>query len=260
MIKTILKTALITFLSIVLVLGATFGGLVLFAPKFVAEKSENLGLNNLAIAMYERDYKKNTSVKTLYTLVDKGATFGYDNVVVKYGAKLFENENYFEYISAIDEANFDENEKVLVNLKLSNADNRLKTKYVKSLAKTDFDSAFDYARLDLKESDMTKEYINFIMAGLVNSITSDNSSKFNESIDGVATSSLIKTKFDELHTVYEGYKASSSNYQNAVRSSKCIDMIQFMLYLEDKTECGYNETELKATLQTLFSEYKTYIA
>lgn len=259
MTKTIFKTALITLFSIIFVLALALGGLVLFAPRFVAEKSESLGLENLAVKMYERNYKQDKTIQNLYLLTSKSATYNLDEYVVKYAKELFENQDYQTFIQSIDEANYDENATVLANLKMSNTNNRLKTKYVKSLAKSNFDEAFLYALQDFQVENVLGQNVCFAFIGLANFITDDNAQKFNEQYLDTTASSLISQKFEQIYSLYNTEKATSNNYVNAVRSSKCLDMIQFMLLIEEKTNCEYDTVSLQSMRQTLLAEYKNYI-
>ncbi len=260
MTKTIIKTALVTLIAIIVALGLMLGGFVLFNPKGLAEKCENLGLNRFSLMMYERNYAKNKDISSLYLMVDKSIVLDNDNLVIKYYPKLEEETRYAEYIEAVNTANYDESAKVLVNVSLSNADNRLKTAYVKALAASDYDTAFSYAYADLKVTEAVGYNINFCFIGLVNYIDETNATKFTEEIDGGTAVGYIASLYNALSSRYEAEKPTSTAYQKAVLSNKLIDIMQFMLLIQSKTDCGYNSEEINNNLQTLFSEYRTYIA
>ncbi len=260
--KVILKTALVTFLCILIVFGGAVSGFVLFAPKTVAQSCENLGLNNLSLQMYQRSYEKEKDVQTLHTLVSKSISFKNGSSVIKYYPKLESHKDYNQYIAALDKANFDKDAKVLVNLKLSNEDNRLKTRYVAYLSDKDFAKSFDYAVADIYDIDTQELYTNFCIIGLVNNIDADNISLFttSENSYGKALCEKIKELKEALATRYAAM-TDASIYDKAVTSSILVDILQFMLYLESKSAAtSYDKVALTNELQAIFADYQNYIS
>lgn len=260
--KLIVKTALITFLIIVVLIGAVGGMFIWLAPESVATSCESLGFETLSMQMYEKAYKKDKTINNLHRVVDKAILFGSDKTLLKYYPILEAHKNYDRFIEALDNANYDENAKVIVNLKLSNEDNRLKTRYVAALAESDFSKAFDYAKAEIYNADLAGEKINFCIIGLAQHITDSNVSNFTDvakGIDDISVCDIIADHYISLKSRYE--IMSGTNYQKAVVSGKLVDMIQFMLLIESKTtDSGYDKTALTNDLEAIFAEYKEYIS
>lgn len=258
--KTILKTALLTLSCIVVLLSLVLGGYVLLAPKALAEGAENLGLYSFSINMYEQNYKKNKNIESLYLLVDKAILFDAKEKIIDYYPTLQSHSKYNQYIEALDIVNYDANRSVLTNLAMSNCDNRLKSRYVKALASKDFETAFLYAKSDLLAIDTDSAKINFIYTGLATYIDNSNASMFVNDYDGVVVSTKIKEVYEAIYSRYQLEKTTNTKYQNAVISNKLVDIMQFMIHINKKITCGYNESTLQNQLQIVHGEYLSYIA
>jgi hypothetical protein len=180
--------------------------------------------------------------------------------LLKYYPQLEKHEDYSKFIEALDNANYNENVETIINVKLSNEDNRLKTRYVSALAKKDFDIAFEYAVNDLKNIDLEGFKINFVITGLAKYINETNVEKFvslNEEL-GYSVCQKILYVYNDLKVKYES--GVDTDYKGAIISGKLIDMLQFMLLIEGKTQnSGYDKTALTNDLAIFFAEYKQYI-
>ena len=252
---------MITFLVIIVLIGAVGGMFIWLAPGMVAKSCESLGFDSLSLKMYERVYIKDKTVNNLHKVVDKAILFGNNETLIKYYPELESHADYTKFIAALDEANYDENVKVIVNLKLSNEDNRLKTRYVAALAKGDFDKAFDYAAADLYNTDISGYTINFCITGLAKYINETNAEYFvdvEKGKQGTTICQKISQLYTDLKVRYDA--ETTTDYNAAVMSGKLIDMIQFMLLIEGKTQnSGYDKTALTNDLAEIFAEYKQYI-
>ncbi len=260
--KTVLKTILFTICGLIVVFALTFLSFVSFSPKTVANIAEDMGYYDYSVAMYAKHYKKNKNINNLYLLVNKAIIYNQGKVVVEYAPKLFEHAKYAELIETLDRENYSEEDSVLTNLKLSNSDNRLKSRFVKYLAKDAFEEAFDFSFDDFAESNVDKD-INFTFVGLASYINSDNAELFvadAKQHGGKTASIMIYDKYQELKAIYQNDKASNSFYINATLSSKLVDMLQFMILLDSKTTGEtYDNDALQADINTIFAEYQEYI-
>ena len=178
--KIIAKTALITFLAIIVLIGAVGGMFIWLAPETVAKSCESLGFDSLSLKMYERTYKKDKTINNLHRVVDKSILFGGDETLLKYYPEFESHKDYEKFIQALDEANYDENAKVIVNLKLSNEGNRLKTRYVSALAKDDFEKAFTYAANDLFGINVLEDDFHYCIVGLAKYLNRANAELFGD--------------------------------------------------------------------------------
>ena len=258
--KIILKTAAITMVVIIVLLAIASGLLIWLAPDFVATSAEKLGFEGVSLSMYERSYKQDKTINSLYTLVNKSIQFKDDDMLIKYYEKLEEHKDYTKFIKALDEANFDAKQSVLTNIKLSNEDNRLKTRYVKALAKKDFTKALNFAAQDMLNFDANADKLNFCVIGLVDKINKDNISKFTENNE-ILTESVcqkIESMYNALKDRYEN--VAESTYNKALCSAKLVDMLQFMILLKDQDESvDYDKTALTNDLAIIFAQYQNYI-
>ncbi|MBR2336784.1 MAG: hypothetical protein IKA61_02440 [Clostridia bacterium] len=87
---TIMKTALITALSLVCILFLGVFSTYLFAPKLSAELSYNLGMKGLSSSCYERVYKKTGELDDLIVVIDSAVYAEKTETVEKYGLILFD--------------------------------------------------------------------------------------------------------------------------------------------------------------------------
>ncbi len=264
--KVILKTALITLAVIIGVFGIVCLFIGLFSPITFAKLFEDTGSLGTSYYFYEKAYSKSTDINHTYTLVDKAIQFKLDKKVVKYYEQLSSHEQYQEFVEFKNEHNYSNQNNILTNVMMSNEDNRLKTRYVSSLATIDLDKAFKYAIQDLNDIDVNEQNINFVISGLYKYITEDNSKYFDSndySVDGVLVADKIKDTFDQLNTVYQAKKSTASKYQLAQYSNKLVDMCQTMILISDIVDhsvitTDYNIDNLKDTLAVLVEEFQSY--
>ena len=143
--KVALKVALITLLSIVALGAAVYGTFTLFAPHILGSLCESLGAGENGLYFYEKEYNRNKTTANLYTILNKSIIHSDSERIVKYFELFYADENYDENIEIINQTNYDTAGAVLQNISLSNADNRLKTRYVSALCKIgQFEKAFKW--------------------------------------------------------------------------------------------------------------------
>ena len=266
--KLIIKTALITLGIIVGLLGIVCLIIGVFFPIKFATLFESTGSYSASYYFYEQAYGKSTDINKTYTLLDKAIQFKLDSKVVKYYEKLSAYDRYDEFIDFVNKNNYDQDSKVLVNVMMSNEDNRLKTRYVSSLANRDLDKAFKFAVQDLYKTSIVDGQlnVNFVIAGLYEHINADTIKYFQNSEyskNSTLVADQIKNNFDALYTLYQGKKTDSSNYVLALYSGKLVDMCQTMIlvdkFLDDSLiNTSYDADYLTQTLTTIVAEYQTY--
>ena len=94
--KIIIKTAIITVLSLVV---ASIIGVVCafsFAPRFSGNCCFELGLKDMATKCYERAYLNSGTYEDLVELVDSAIYAEYDEMIAKYGEEMVERKVEFK--------------------------------------------------------------------------------------------------------------------------------------------------------------------
>ena len=242
-----------------------------FFPINFAKLFESTGSTRASFYFYEKAYHKSTDINNIYTLVNKAIDFKIDKKVVQYYEKLSSHDRYGEFIDFINEHNYSQDSSVLVNSMLTNEDNRLKTRYVTSLANIDLDKAFKYAIDDLFATSITSDNnpnINFVLAGLYEYINADNIKYFEATAyakDNTLVADKIMQTYLDLSQEYERIKAElpNANYLLAVYSGKLVDMCQTMILIDKyvdhtKLSTTYNTDDLKTALTSLVNQHKNF--
>lgn len=246
--KLVLKVSALTIVAILILLAIVYGCFSLFAPHLLGSLFERVGANNASLYFYEKEYNKNQNTTNLYRVLNKAIIFENNDKVIEYFEKFYNLENYEQNIETINEANYNANGSVLENVSLSNADNRLKTRYVKSLCVASrFDDAFEFAKNDLTNFDDTN--INFVFSGLADFINDENGEMFDKEKIGTKTvAESIYNFYGQVKTLYENSKtANKSKYTLAVLANKLLGMTDFMEQIKDyTTNTNYSDANMEA--------------
>ena len=266
--KLILKTALITLSAIIGILAIICLILGIWFPLTFAKFFENTGSNNASFYFYEKTYSKTNDINDTYFLLNKAIEFKIDKKVVYYYENLSKYSRYDEFIKFINKNNFSQENSVAINSILTNEDNRLKTRYVSSLAKIDLDKAYNFAIDDLFNTQVIEGNINlnFVISGLYKYIDENNIKYFEQqeyAKQGILVADKIMDYYNQINDVYQNGKESFSKYYLAVYSNKLIDICQTMILLEkylnkSKIQSIYDINILQQTLNTLVGENKEY--
>ncbi len=91
----VVKTVVITLVSIVGFVAITFGALCVFTPKTVANVFENLGSKTASVFFYELNYNRTNDINDLIEIIDK--TFEDTVTQEKYLNKLITREDFSDY-------------------------------------------------------------------------------------------------------------------------------------------------------------------
>ena len=104
--KTIIKTAILTTLSLVMALFVGIFSTFMFAPKLSARICHDLGMKDLSTSCYERVYKKTGELEDLIEVIDSAVYAENKESVIEYGTILFDTygdtNRFFEYCNACD--------------------------------------------------------------------------------------------------------------------------------------------------------------
>ncbi|MBQ7373368.1 MAG: hypothetical protein IJW64_02245 [Clostridia bacterium] len=94
--KVIIKTAIITFLSLVVAFILGVIGIYAFAPRLAGGYCYELGLKNMATECYERVYSKTGEFDDLVELVNSAIYAENDGVTSVYGEEMIERKSDFK--------------------------------------------------------------------------------------------------------------------------------------------------------------------
>ncbi len=100
--KLILKTALITFASAILILVIVFGSLSIWAPSIMCEFTASIGLKGLSGGFAYSAYEATGEIDYL-AYACTVASDGKEAITVERYEKLFEEEGFLQYCAAQDE-------------------------------------------------------------------------------------------------------------------------------------------------------------
>ena len=243
--KLVLKVSVLTVCGILVLLAIVYGSFSLFAPHMLGASFEKIGANNASLYFYEKEYNKNPTTTNLYRVLNKAIIFKNSPKTVEYFEKFYELEDYEQNIDIINKANFVENGSVLENLSLSNADNRLKVRYVSALCDGgEFEKAFAFAKNDLTDDYFDDKNINFVFAGLSSFVNAENGTMFDSEKIGLKTvSESIFAYYTQVKNIYELSKTSGKdNFTLASLSNKLLIITDFMGEIKQHTQNeNYND-------------------
>lgn len=107
--KLILKTALITLLSLFATLLIGVFSITLFAPSFAGDCYFEIGLKDVAVSCYERAYLNSGSYDDLVELVDSASFSENDALTASYGKTMIERKLEFADFCAKSDENTQSN-------------------------------------------------------------------------------------------------------------------------------------------------------
>ena len=95
--KLVIKTALITVVSIIGAVIIAFGAFAMFAPKSVASFFDGVGGYSASVFFYERQYEKTGDFSDLVVLVDKIDDYTDPDTAKKYLKIFIEHQEFENY-------------------------------------------------------------------------------------------------------------------------------------------------------------------
>ncbi len=144
--KTILTTAVATFVALVLLFGGSFFMLAMFMPRAVADFTYNLGLKEISLHYYEKAYLHSTQTDDLYNALSVAIMVNNHDKVVTFYEELEASEDYYELMNELDEETNNASLSIIAKSALLNEDNYLKNRYVFALLQTNqTPKAMDYS-------------------------------------------------------------------------------------------------------------------
>ncbi len=100
--KLVIKTIVITVLTLVLMCLAVFGILTAFSPKTVGNFFDGVGSYSVAVSFYEREYLKTGDIYDLAFLLNKLDEEKSPDKTQKYSAKMVKNSKFSNYCEKED--------------------------------------------------------------------------------------------------------------------------------------------------------------
>ena len=166
--KIILKTAITTIISLLILAIISLSLFTYFSPVTLARVASSLGLDNTSIFYYELAYDKSEDINDLYNLLNKTIAVSNEEKIINNFELLYNNgsQNYYNFIAYINQFNLNSTTNNNLKLYLTNEDARLKSRYVTALTRQNFNSvAINFALADLNNENITSinSPINFII-------------------------------------------------------------------------------------------------
>lgn len=96
--KTVIKTALITLISLVALFVLTFFSLFFFFPKALEPLASDFGLDRLALTLSVREYEKTGGLDDLSRVLARAGRVGDDGVVVAYTPKMTDDADFLTHV------------------------------------------------------------------------------------------------------------------------------------------------------------------
>ena len=116
------------------------------APAKLAGFVYRLNWNTYAVKLYEKDYKNEGNIDSLYMALNISIKLGNDEKVVELYEKFYDHDSYESYIEFVNSENAKTEASPMVKATLLNEDNYLKNSYIQSLINLGQDSkAFKFA-------------------------------------------------------------------------------------------------------------------
>lgn len=94
--KTVIKTAIITVIAILLAVVVTFAGFSLFAPAKTGDFLSEMGLEGSALNHYAIAYSRNKSTSNLVKVINSAVILEDEDELIKYFGDLEERQNEVE--------------------------------------------------------------------------------------------------------------------------------------------------------------------
>ena len=224
----------------------------LISPITLAHAYNNIN-HNLSIKYYEKAYRRTKDVDDLYNLVNQSIEFKKDKKLVKYFPMLESHDKYEALIKYIDTRNYDSESSLESNVFSSREDNRLKTRYVSVLIKTDPEAAFDYAYQDMMNEDSREDY-DFALVGLSADIT-----VVKNYMDSTFVGDLV-VYYNEVKEKYETSKSADDKFDEALLCYRSLSICQFMLLIDRSGVEGLDSVALGADKDNLTHDFGILLA
>jgi hypothetical protein len=133
-------------LTFVLIVSSVWIILANVQPGKLADLAYKVNLNEYALTLYEKEYKKTGDIDSLYMALNLAIKLENDDKVIELFNKFHNNENYDSYIQFVNNENMKLDVKPAIKATLINEDNYLKNCYIQSLLnKNEDQKAFNFA-------------------------------------------------------------------------------------------------------------------
>lgn len=159
--KTIIKTVIITLVSIIFAASLAVGITLAVSPKTIGKVFTKCGNYDTAAKLYESQYKKTESVSDLIELVSMSIAADNDEMIAKYGDKLTVNYKGNMILMTSDVERFDNYSKATVEAyyKLGKKEDCVRVAFLSSGAYTEGNALYYLFRLceNKEDKDLAEE-------------------------------------------------------------------------------------------------------
>ncbi|MGD9901340.1 MAG: hypothetical protein AB7S44_02250 [Spirochaetales bacterium] len=274
--KIIGKTAVITLVSILILIIGSLGLITLFSPVTLARFTSSLGLDNASIFYYELAYNKSDDINDLYNLLNKTIAVSNEEKIITNFELLYDNgsTNYYAFIDYINTFNLASTTNNSLRLYLTNEDARLKGRYVLALArKGETTSALDFAIEDLASEQIENIYmpINFIINAYLGELIAQNadSSIYN----ALRSYEYMSLNIDMITVCFDYYDIAKAVYDNdinltagaeerfqmAVFANGLIKIASTLKTISTKITCPLTEQQLQTDINSYYEDIQSLI-
>lgn len=204
-------------LTFVLIIGSVWLIFANLKPASLGNLAYKLNLNGYALNLYERDYKKNGNIDSLYMALNIAIKLDNDDKVIELFNKFYDNENYVSYMHFVNGENLKQNVNPVIKATLINEDNYLKNCYIQSLLNKHNDqTAFNFALNDgLNMSPEYNQLGNYLFDNFCRKDNIDRFySKFLNNYDGASGNILLANIYSymaEVNDIFCNLGFSSDN-------------------------------------------------
>lgn len=246
--KGILKTSLLTLgalITIVLIFAVVMS---VFFPKNMYRFCSSLGFDNWAYNYAKMQYDKSKDINDLHTLIYSAYKIENDDAIISYTEILVQSPHYKDFIEYINKLNISSTEDFMAQIVMSNENNYLKNRYVRSLCNCNkFDSACDYVLQetviyqDWSLPNRTEWLLSSILEYQKNQFAPNYSFLKNMQSDGHTLIYLFENYIDRIITAYDDLKADSSIIENGefLKQALSYDLSNYLnhiLFLNGKVD------------------------
>lgn len=252
-------------LAIVLTFGATWLIFAFAYPNKLAGFVYNRGWDSYALKLYDRDYKKNNNLNSLYMGLNIDIKHNHNAEVITKFEEFYKNTQYADFITAVDSENMKTNESPVVKASLINEDNYLKNKYIKALIMlNEGDKAFRFAMQDGFNLTPTIDNLGNYLYGEfckkeVVDVFSDNFNAVLSYADDKPIVMVVEEYFDALNTEFlNNFQSADKTYVWAC-GNRMLAVGENLLSLYTKGIGTQDNAHIKEVMDNINNKFKVLV-
>jgi len=164
----LISSIVVTFVVICVVVWFMLASL---APAKMANFVYGLNWDSYALTLYEKDYKENNDINSLYMALNISIKNENDDKVIELFDKFYNNPEYYNFVAYIDEENSKLDVESQLKATMLDEDNYLKNRYIQSLINREEDKkAWDFAMAEgLNMTPIYNDFGNYLFANFCKS-------------------------------------------------------------------------------------------